>query len=128
MSDKTPTEILAAARREVKAAKNHEFIATLGLSKEEWRRDYDLRKDRTLGGRKDVKVDFTIDADDLESLGYHHEDDCTGASYDDTDVPDHETNRRHLADWHDHAHGLTLWTHCVYEPCKLLTDEFRRNV
>jgi hypothetical protein len=49
------------------------------------------------------------------------------SSYDDMDVPDHETNRRRLADWHDHAHGLSLWTHCSYEPCKLLTDEFRRT-
>ena len=43
------------------------------------------------------------------------------------DVPDHETNRRALSDWHDHAHGLSLWAMCVYEPRNHLTDEFRKT-
>jgi hypothetical protein len=74
-----------------------------------------------------VSVDVDIDASVLEDAGYHHEDECPGGSYDDMDVPDHETNRRTLADWHDHAHGLSLWAHCSYEPCNLLTDEFRSS-
>ena len=48
----------------------------------------------------------------------------TGQSVDLDEVAD---NRQKLRDWHDHAHGLSLWTHCSYEPCKLLTDEFRRT-
>jgi len=74
-----------------------------------------------------VDVDVDIDEQLLEENGYHHEDDCAGAEYDDMDVPDHETNRRALSDWHDHAHGLTLWAMFVYEPCNHLTDEFRSS-
>ncbi|AYR01044.1 hypothetical protein PBI_ISOLDE_76 [Arthrobacter phage Isolde] len=72
-----------------------------------------------------VDVDVDIDEELLEENGYHHEDDCPGSGYDDMDVPDHETNRRHLSDWHDNTHGLTLWANCRHEPCRLLTDEFR---
>ncbi|WP_427130383.1 hypothetical protein [Pseudarthrobacter sp. S9] len=75
-----------------------------------------------------VDVDVDIDEDFLEENGYHHEDDCPGGAYDDMGVPDHETNRRHLADWHDTAHGLSLWASCPYEPCTLLTDDFRRSL
>ena len=73
-----------------------------------------------------VDVDVDIDEDLLEENGYHHEDDCPGGgTYDDMNVPDHETNRRHLSDWHDNTHGLTLWANCPHEPCNHLTDEFR---
>lgn len=75
---------------------------------------------------RSVSVDVDIDEDVLEENGYHHEDDC-GGTYDDTDVPDHETNRRALSDWHDQAHGLSLWAMCVAEPCSHLTDEFRSS-
>jgi hypothetical protein len=76
---------------------------------------------------RSVTVDVDIDESDLEENGYHHEDDCPGKGYDDMDVPDHETNRRALSDWHDNTHGLTLWASCPYEPCKILTDEFRSS-
>ena len=83
-------------------------------------------KERTFRVRSvTVDVDVDIDEDLLEENGYHHEDDCPGGGYDDMDVPDHETNRRQLSDWHDHAHGLNLWANCHREPCRLLTDEFR---
>lgn len=72
-----------------------------------------------------VDVDVDIDEDLLEENGYHHEDDCTGSVYD--DVPDSETNRRALIDWHDLTHGLTLWANCTHEPCRILTDDFRRT-
>jgi hypothetical protein len=71
-----------------------------------------------------VNVDIDIDASVLEDAGYHHEEDCPAHE---TDLTDHETNIRALNDWHDHHHGLSLWASCPYEPCKLLTDEFRRT-
>jgi len=49
---------------------------------------------------------------------------ATGESIDIEDVVD---NRQKLSDWHDHAHGLSLWAMCPHEPCRLLTDEFRRT-
>lgn len=67
-----------------------------------------------------VDVDVDIDEEFLEENGYHHEDDCPGA-----DEPAIDTDRQRLSDWHDHTHGLSLWANCVYEPCNLLTDEFR---
>lgn len=67
-----------------------------------------------------VSVDVDIDASVLEDNGYHHEEDCPIS-----DEPAADTDRRRLSDWHDHAHGLSLWANCVYEPCSLLTDEFR---
>jgi hypothetical protein len=77
-----------------------------------------------------LTVDVDIDASVLEEHGYHHEDDCPATpTVDDMDVPDNEINRRALSDWHDQAHGLGLglWASCVYEPCNLLTDEFRKT-
>lgn len=67
-----------------------------------------------------LTVDVDVDAELLEDNGYHHEDDCPAAE-------EHSTiaDRQRLSDWHDHAHGLSLWASCVYEPCNLLTDEFR---
>ncbi|MDQ0756109.1 hypothetical protein [Arthrobacter sp. B3I4] len=128
MAEQTPAQKLAEIRKTLTQAKRAEQKAVLELPREEWNRDYQWRKGRTLSGSKtvDVDVDFEIEKEDLEALGYHHEDDC-GGSYDDTDVPDHETNRRRLSDWHEHAHGLTLWASCVYEPCNHLTDEFRKT-
>lgn len=74
-----------------------------------------------------VDVDVDIDEELLEENGYHHEDDCPGG-YDDMDVDDDTyENRRQLSDWHDHAHGLSLWAACPYEPCKLLTNDFRKT-
>lgn len=69
-----------------------------------------------------VTVDVDIDASVLEDNGYHHEEDCPANNEDESDVDD---NRQRLSDWHDHAHGLSLWAHCMYEPCRLLTDDFR---
>ncbi|MBT2537241.1 hypothetical protein [Arthrobacter sp. ISL-69] len=43
------------------------------------------------------------------------------------EVIDAVDNIKRLSDWHDHAHGLTLWSHCAYAPCNILTDEFRRT-
>lgn len=51
-----------------------------------------------------------------------------GATHDEyVDIDDVVDNRRKLSDWHDEAHGLTLWAMCPHEPCKLLTDEFRKT-
>lgn len=127
-AEQTPVEVLAEIRNGMRELKNKEMSARLALPKEDWQRDYDRRKHRTLRGRKDVEVDFEIDAEDLEYLGYHHEKDCTVRRYDeDGDLIEagHEDDRRALLDWHDQAHGLSLWAACPYEPCKLLTDAFR---
>jgi hypothetical protein len=43
------------------------------------------------------------------------------------DIDDVADNRQKLSDWHDHSHGLSLWASCPYEPCKLLTDDFRKT-
>jgi hypothetical protein len=72
-----------------------------------------------------VTVDVDIDEQLLEENGYHHEGDCPGATSDDDEFDDTEDNLRRLSDWHDQAHGLSLWAACPYEPCKLLTDSFR---
>lgn len=69
-----------------------------------------------------VSVDVDIDASVLEDNGYHHEDDCTN-----DDQPKYAADFQALSDWHDQSHGLSLWACCPYEPCKLLTDEFRRT-
>jgi hypothetical protein len=128
MAEQTPAQKLAEIRKTIQAAKREEQKAVKELPREEWNRDYQWRKGGTLSGSKtvEVEVDFEIDKEDLESLGYHHENDCGGA-YDDAEVPDHETNRRALSDWHDHTHGLSLWAMCIAEPCKHLTDEFRSS-
>lgn len=129
MSEQTPAQKLAEIRKTITTAKRQEQKAVLELPREEWNRDYQWRKGRTLSGSKtvDVDVDFEIEKEDLEALGYHHQDECGGVTYDDMDVPDHETNRRALSDWHDEAHGLTLWANCPHQPCKILTDEFRSS-
>lgn len=69
-------------------------------------------------------VDVDIDEDFLDENGYHHEEDCPSqvAGFVGEDLRD---DLRALSDWHDQAHGLSLWAHCSKEPCKLLTDEFR---
>jgi hypothetical protein len=41
------------------------------------------------------------------------------------DIADSLCNRQTLSDWHDHAHGLTLWSGCPHEPCNLLSLEYR---
>lgn len=126
MAAQTPAEKLAEIRRTITTAKRAEQRAILELPREDWNKDYKLRKDRMLTGTKvvDVDVDYEIDKDDLEALGYHHTNDCDGSEID----PDEgSANRRALSDWHDQAHGLTLWSNCPHEPCKLLTDEFRRT-
>lgn len=71
-------------------------------------------------------VDVDIDEDLLEENGYHHEDDCpsTAAEVSDEDLA---ADFRTFSDWHDQAHGLTLWANCAYEPCHLLSDDFRRT-
>ena len=128
MTEKTPSEKLAEIRKGIRDLKQEEMHARFKLSKDEWQRDYDLTKHRKLRGSKDVQVDFEIDAEDLEYLGYHHEKDCAVRSCDDDGVliaPDHEGDRRALLDWHDQAHGLTLWANCAYESCHLLSDDFR---
>lgn len=73
-----------------------------------------------------VTVDVDIDTSVLEENGYHHEEDCPAASVKgDNAIEGLDDNRQRLSDWHDHSHGLTLWASCVYEPCNLLTDDFR---
>ena len=72
-----------------------------------------------------VTVEVDIDASVLEDNGYHHEEDCPAATSEDDGADDVQNNLRRLSDWHDHAHGLSLWAACPYEPCKLLTDGFR---
>lgn len=67
-----------------------------------------------------VDVDVDIDQDLLEENGYHHEDDCPVE-----ELAGMGDNLRALSDWHDDAHGLSLWAHCVQAPCNILTDEFR---
>ncbi|QWY79700.1 hypothetical protein PP637_gp72 [Arthrobacter phage Persistence] len=71
-----------------------------------------------------VDVDVDIDEALLEENGYHHEDDCpsTVSGHDGEDLTD---DLRALSDWHDNAHGLSLWANCQHEPCNLLSDEFR---
>ena len=71
-----------------------------------------------------ITVDVDIDESVLEENGYHHEDDCPSAVSDDGDE-DFAADFRALSDWHDQAHGLTLWASCPHEPCNLLTDDFR---
>lgn len=126
MSDQTPAQKLADIRKTLTKAKRDEQKAVLELPREEWNRDYQWRKGRVLSGSKtvDVDVDFEIEKEDLEALGYHHEDDCDGS---DLDPDEGDSNRRALSDWHDQAHGLNLWASCSQEPCRLLTDEFRRT-
>lgn len=72
-----------------------------------------------------LTVDVDIDTSVLEENGYHHEEDCPAIAAQDDDVLDVDDNRQRLSDWHDHSHGLSLWASCVYEPCNLLTDDFR---
>ncbi len=67
-----------------------------------------------------VNVDVDIDASVLEDNGYHHEDDCPA-----DEERDFAGDLQTFSDWHDQAHGLTLWANCPYEPCGLLRDEFR---
>ncbi|SEI45357.1 hypothetical protein SAMN04487917_101375 [Arthrobacter sp. yr096] len=50
-----------------------------------------------------------------------------GENGDYIDVDVIEDGRQKLSDWHDTAHGLTLWANCPHEPCKLLSDDFRRT-
>lgn len=85
-----------------------------------------LKRARTLHGSKDVEVDYEIEADDLEELGYHHKDDCPSiASRHDTDEPDELAARRTLSDWHDDTHGNQLWSMCRQQPCADLHLEYR---
>jgi len=128
MSEQTPVEALAGIRKDLRELKNKELSARMKLPKEDWQRDYDRIKNRTLRGYKDVQVDFEIDAEDLEYLGYHHSKDCTVRSYDEDGElieAGHEEDRRALLDWHDQTHGLTLWASCPHDPCRILSDEFR---
>ena len=67
-----------------------------------------------------VSVDVDIDADLLTDNGFHHEDECPAS-----EVVDADADLRAFADWHDKAHGISLWAMCQHEPCKLLSDEFR---
>lgn len=130
MPEQTPAQKLADIRKTLAKARRDEQKAVLELPREEWNRDYQWRKGRTLSGSKTVDVDFEIEKEDLEALGYHHQDDCSVHSYDDDgdvilETASHEDDRRALLDWHDEAHGLSLWAHCMQLPCKILTDEFR---
>lgn len=73
-----------------------------------------------------ITVDVDIDESVLEENGYHHEDDCP-ANPEEGEVEDDEANRRTLSDWHDSAHGCSLWAACSHEPCNILTHEFRSS-
>lgn len=125
MAAQTPIQKLAEIRKTIQAAKREEKKAVKELPREEWHRDYQWRKGATLSKTKtvDVEVDFEIDKEDLENLGYHHEDDCEGSE----GIGDDADARRALSDWHDQTHGLSLWAMCQHLPCKILTDEFRSS-
>lgn len=74
-----------------------------------------------------VNVDVEIDASILEENGYHHEEDCPANATDEESADVINEGLRALSDWHDHAHGLSLWAACQEEPCRILSDEFRRT-
>lgn len=66
-----------------------------------------------------VTAEVEVDEDEIKDAGYHHEDDCPVVDL-------HIEEARHaLADWHDTAHGLTLWSGCAAAPCTTLPTEFR---
>ena len=73
-----------------------------------------------------VDVDIDIDEAFLEENGFHHEDDCPSAVADVSEEDLAEAFQT-LSDWLDQAHGLTLWSNCSHEPCRLLSDDFRRT-
>jgi hypothetical protein len=125
-TEQTPAKKLAELKKTIADAKREADRVRLELPRAEWSKEYEARKARTLTGTKyvDVEVRYEIDKDDLTDLGFHHEDDCSGITYDPEDDGD---NLRALSDWHDKAHGLSLWASCPYEPCKLLTADFRKT-
>lgn len=72
-----------------------------------------------------ITVDVDIDESVLEENGYHHEEDCPASQKDEEQDVDHEFSLRQLSDWHDRAHGLSLWSSCMIEPCRVLAPSFR---
>jgi len=122
MSGQTPAQKLADIRKNIASAKREEEKTVWEFPKEERHRDWEIRRGRVLRGSTEVTVDYELNKDDLEALGYHHDDDC-GVVVE----ADSSDDRRRISDWHDHAHRLNLWANCVYEPCNLLTDEFRKT-
>lgn len=69
-----------------------------------------------------VTVDAEVEESDIEDAGYHHEDDCPALDVDVTAA------RQALSDWHDKAHGLTLWEGCPFDPCYNLPREFKLHI
>jgi hypothetical protein len=72
-----------------------------------------------------ITVDVDIDESVLEENGYHHEDDCPSTPQADEEEREVEFNLRQMSDWHDRAHGLSLWSSCMIEPCRVLAPSFR---
>lgn len=69
---------------------------------------------KTITVNTDVDVELT--AEDLADF----------ADFADDEAGD-TANRRALLDWHDKAHGLSSWQGCSYEPCNLLSLEYRET-
>lgn len=62
-----------------------------------------------------------------EDICFIDDDHCIECSHAPVDHDENATNRRALLDWHDKAHGLTSWQTCTYEPCSLLTLDYRET-
>ncbi|GAA5229229.1 hypothetical protein [Arthrobacter cryoconiti] len=123
---KNPAQEFKKAQAATRAAREVERKALWALPLEDQDREYRFKRARTLHGSKEVEVDYVIDSDDLEELGYHHKDECpSSASRHDVDEPDELTARRALSDWHDDEHGNQLWAMCRQQPCDQLPHDFR---
>lgn len=72
----------------------------------------------------DVTADIAVTEGDLKENGYHHESDCPEIA---DDEPDLTADFRAFEDWHHETHGLKLWLMCQQEPCRQLSDDFRRT-
>lgn len=84
-----------------------------------------------MGFRQEIEVTVTIDENHLEDAGYHHEDDCkcAGDHVEDLDAftRPHTDTQDALHDWHEQAHGYTIWSGCRQEPCSILTIDYRKR-
>lgn len=95
-----------------------------------------------------VTIEIELTEDQLDEAGYHHKDDCSHdychdddgsacshdecASIEDAHRLEHHETGAHeaaaaLSDWHETAHGYTIWSGCPQEPCNQLTLDFRKR-
>lgn len=122
----TPSETFKQAQTARHEAKRAETRALWALPEPDLKTELARIRRRTVRGTKEVEVDYEIDADDLEELGYHHKDDCPAPSNrHDVNEPDDLAARRTLSDWHDDTHGNQLWSMCHQQPCNQLPHDFR---